>query len=231
MMGDPRALCWITSSTLSSIRAMGLAVMSDEPGGPTHPVATRAGRSGDEIWTLPNLLTLGRLVLGCVVFALVAWGQFRWALGLFVIAALSDALDGYLARALGQTSALGRQLDPLVDKVIVIGTLTFLLPLPNTGLAPWMVVAILVRELGVQTLRSLVEGQGIAFGAKASGKFKMLMQCLAIAAILATQGLEPSTAVYLLRDAFIWIAVGLTLYSGLAYLAAAWPLLTNSTNP
>lgn len=183
----------------------------------------------EAVWTVPNLLTLARLGLGCVVFALVSIRQFHWALGVFVIAALSDAADGYLARALGQVTALGRQLDPLVDKLIVLGTMIFLLPLPDTGLEPWMVVAILIRELGVQTIRSLIEGRGVAFGAKAAGKLKMVLQCLAVSAILATQGIDGPRWLELARDVLIWTAVGLTVFSGVTYLRAAWPHLSDSS--
>jgi CDP-diacylglycerol--glycerol-3-phosphate 3-phosphatidyltransferase len=148
----------------------------------------------------------------------------------FVVAALTDALDGYLARALGQTSALGRQLDPLVDKLIVLGAMIFLVRVPDSGVAPWMVVVILVRELGVQTIRSLVEGRGVAFGAKSAGKLKMVLQCLAVVASLATQGQESPNRLWLARDVLIWGAIGMTVWSGFTYLLAAWPLLRDPGN-
>src|SRR5947209_7615652 len=78
----------------------------------------------------------------------------------------SDALDGYLARKLGQETPVGRQLDPLVDKLIVGAALVHLLPLKGSGLMPWMVTTIVVRELIVQALRSLIEGRGEPFGAR-----------------------------------------------------------------
>ena len=110
---------------------------------------------------------------------------YWWALAVFVVAALTDALDGYFARLLDQGTAIGRQLDPLVDKVIVCGAFIYLLSVPaDTGLAPWMVTTIVVRELLIQGLRSHLEGGGQAFGAKTAGKLKTLAQCLSISAIL-----------------------------------------------
>src|SRR5262245_5188119 len=114
-------------------------------------------------WNVPNTLTLGRLVLAVAVFALIARAYYLAALLVFAVAALTDALDGYLARRLNQMTAIGRQLDPLVDKVIICGGFVFLLAVPDSGLWPSMVAAIIVRELIVQALRSLIEGRGEPF--------------------------------------------------------------------
>ena len=123
----------------------------------------------------------------------MANGWYWSALVVFVVAALTDALDGYFARLLDQGTAIGRQLDPLVDKVIVCGAFIYLLTVPgDTGLAPWMVTTIVVRELLIQGLRSHLEGGGQAFGAKTAGKLKTLVQCLSISAILVVLGLQPS---------------------------------------
>jgi CDP-diacylglycerol---glycerol-3-phosphate 3-phosphatidyltransferase len=173
-------------------------------------------------WNVPNTLSVGRIVLTVFVCALIAYEQFIAALVVFAIAALTDALDGYLARRLGQTTAVGRQLDPLVDKVMVAAALIYLLTVKGSGLAPWMVAVIVVRELLIQGLRSLLEGQGRAFGAKWAGKLKTLFQCLAIGAILLCLGVQPSPFFIWTRDLLTLAAVGLTLYSGGAYLVAGW---------
>jgi CDP-diacylglycerol--glycerol-3-phosphate 3-phosphatidyltransferase len=164
---------------------------------------------------------LSRLVLAVVVFALVANGRYWSALIVFVVAALTDTLDGYFARLLDQGTAIGRQLDPLVDKVIVCGSFIYLLTVPDTGLAPWMVTTIVVRELLIQGLRSHLEGGGQAFGAKTAGKLKTLAQCLSIVAILIVLGLQPSPTWHRVRDLITWSAVGLTIYSGLGYVLLA----------
>ena len=179
-------------------------------------------------WNVPNTLTVSRLVLAVGVFGLIAVGAYWSALAVFGLAALTDAFDGYFARRLGQVTSIGRQLDPLVDKVIVTGGFIYLLTIPGTGLAPWMVTAIVVRELIVQALRSLIEGRGEPFGARWAGKLKTTFQCLSIAAILLGLALQPARPWLLARDALTWSAVALTIYSGMGYLSLAWPKLGGS---
>ena len=197
--------------------------MTEIPTAPSRPV--------EQFWNVPNALTLGRLGLAVVVFACIAHGRYRSALAVFIIAALTDALDGYFARLLNQATALGRQLDPLVDKVIVCGVYIYLLTVPETGLSPWMVTTIVVREMLIQGLRSHLEGGGQAFGAKTAGKLKTLTQCLSISAILAALSVEPPSALLILRDVLTWSAVGLTIYSGLGYFALAIPRLKGGATP
>ena len=186
------------------------------------------------IWNVPNALTVGRLLLGLLVFGLIAVGQYLGAAAVFGLAALTDALDGYLARLLKQETALGRQLDPLVDKVIVAGSYIYLLAIPGTGVAAWMVTAIVIRELLIQGLRSHLEGQGQAFGARTAGKLKTVVQCLSITAILL--GLTRTDLAWWVpvRDGLTWLAVFLTLYSGIGYVVNALPSLkrpVTDTNP
>jgi len=190
-------------------------------------VAAMADPAVPRFWNVPNTLTVGRLGLSVVVFALIGWEQWLAALAVFGLAALSDALDGYLARKLNQVTPLGRQLDPLVDKVIVAGAYIYLLNVEGTGLAPWMVTTVVIRELLIQGLRSHLEGAGQAFGAKTAGKIKTTLQCLSICAILLTLSAQPATgSVWRFgRDALTWGAVGMTLYSGLGYVVAALPSL------
>jgi CDP-diacylglycerol--glycerol-3-phosphate 3-phosphatidyltransferase len=176
-------------------------------------------------WNVPNTLTLSRLVLAVIVFILIDVESYASALFVFALASLTDALDGYLARLLDQATPIGRQLDPLIDKVIVAGTYIYLLSVSGTGVFPWMVTAIVVRELLIQGLRSHLEGQGQPFGARTAGKLKTLFQCLSIMAILLCLAIRPSPGWLLARDALTWSAVGLTLYSGFAYLALALPWL------
>jgi CDP-diacylglycerol--glycerol-3-phosphate 3-phosphatidyltransferase len=177
-------------------------------------------------WNVPNTLTVGRLALACVVFVLMAFHQYALALGAFLLAALTDALDGYFARLLGQDTPIGRQLDPLIDKVIVSGCYIDLAAIPGTGVFPWMVTAIVVRELLIQGLRSLLEGQGQPFGAKLAGKLKTTVQCLSISAALLVLSLGTTAPGLLwIRDILTWLAVALTIYSGASYLIGAMPAL------
>jgi CDP-diacylglycerol--glycerol-3-phosphate 3-phosphatidyltransferase len=195
---------------------------------PKATVATMAQPAQPPFWNVPNTLTLARLGLAVAVFALIAYARYFAALAVFGLAALSDALDGYLARLLDQATPIGRQLDPLVDKVIVSGTYIYLLTVKeDTGVQPWMVTTIITRELLIQGLRSHLEGQGQAFGARMAGKVKTTFQCLSISAVLLVLSVRPDPHPLLLlgRDALTWAAVGLTVYSGVAYVFAAAPSL------
>ena len=118
-----------------------------------------APRARPPVLNVPNVLTVSRLVLAIILFAFLAYEWLATALVLFLIAASTDWLDGYLARKRGETTTLGRILDPFVDKVVVIGTFIFLLAIPadETGLAPWMVTLVVARELLVTGLRSYLE--------------------------------------------------------------------------
>ena len=182
-----------------------------------------------KFWNVPNTLTMSRLVLAIVVFALISYAFYFSAAVVFTAAAVTDALDGYLARLLKQETPIGRQLDPLIDKVIVSGTYVYLLTVPGTGVSPatgvypWMVTTIIVRELLIQGLRSLLEGQGQPFGARLAGKLKTLFQCLSIIAILLVLSLQPPAVWLWGRDLLTWVAVGLTIYSGLGYIVLAMP--------
>jgi CDP-diacylglycerol---glycerol-3-phosphate 3-phosphatidyltransferase len=178
-------------------------------------------------WNVPNTLTISRLGLAVCVFAFIDYQLYFWALALFLAAAITDALDGYFARLLKQDTPIGRQLDPLIDKVIVAGCYIYLATIGGTGVLPWMVTAIVVREILIQGLRSHLEGQGQPFGARTAGKLKTLVQCLSISAVLLCLALLPAQPVSFLwiRDILTWLAVALTLYSGLLYVWVALPKL------
>jgi len=191
-----------------------------------------SGETAPRFWNVPNTLTMMRLLLSFVVFGLIAQERFFFALIVFVIAAATDALDGYFARLLNQVTPLGRQLDPLIDKVIVSGAFIYLVTIPGTGIQPWMVTTIIVRELLIQGLRSHLEGQGQAFGAKMAGKLKTLFQCLSISAVLLALAFPPPPPWLIGRDILTWIAVGLTIYSGLGYVVSGLSLLRQeAVNP
>ncbi len=196
---------------------------------PQSPVAAEAGapaRPAGRFWNVPNTLSVSRLGLAVFVLAAIAAGWYGWALGLFLVAGVSDWLDGYFARLLGQDTPLGRQLDPLVDKVIICGAFIYLEAVPGAGVYPWMVAAIVFRELIIQGLRSLMEGHGMAFGAKMAGKLKTTCQCASISAVLLVLWMgDAPPALVLVRDVLTWLAVALTLYSGGAYLRHAAPAL------
>ena len=117
------------------------------------------------VLNLANQLTAGRLVLAVVLFALIGFKLWLWCIIIFALAAFTDWLDGFLARTQGLSSPLGRNLDPLVDKVLMCGAYIFLLPLGSRDgwLMPWMVTVVVIRELIITGLRSFLENQGATF--------------------------------------------------------------------
>ncbi len=179
---------------------------------------------------LPNLITLSRLGLAVVLFALIdAEGYWITAAVLFVVAASTDALDGFIARRYGMVTALGRVLDPFVDKIIVCGSFVFLLEKQgNSGVNAWMVIIVIGREMFVTSLRSFLEQQGQDFSANWIGKLKMAMQCLAVTASLLSLSPEIQKSYpdfNTARDVLLWTAVAITFYSGIAYVQRALAML------
>lgn len=153
----------------------------------------------------------------------------------FIVAGLTDFVDGYWARKYGQVTQLGRILDPFADKFVVCGSFIFLVAEPNSLVAAWMAVVVVGRELLVTALRSFLEERGGDFSAKWSGKWKMALQCLAVVLCLwrlsyfsASDGTGSSLPPDWLTTATatsVWAAVALTVYSGIEYIVAAIRML------
>lgn len=190
------------------------------------------------IWNTPNLLTLLRIAL-IPVFILVYYLPFAWApllaTVLFVLAALTDWLDGYLARRLNQTSAFGAFLDPVADKMMVASALMLLAADPevrarvlDTHLFTVVIIIILGREITVSALREWMAELGNRASVAVSfiGKFKTGSQMLAIPFLLYRQPLV-GLPVFKIGEFLLYLAAALTLWSMLAYLKAAWPTLVN----
>jgi CDP-diacylglycerol--glycerol-3-phosphate 3-phosphatidyltransferase len=183
----------------------------------------------NDIFNLPNMITMVRLVLSIAVFVLIPVGQYTAALVIFVLAATTDWMDGYWARKYGQVTKLGRVLDPFVDKIIICGTYIFLAAEAQSGITAWMATVVMGREMLVTALRSVIEGSGGDFSAKWAGKVKMVVQCVAVVASLvalrhfAMQGQDQPLPDWL-RIALpvaAWASVAITVYSGLEYVFIA----------
>jgi len=179
------------------------------------------------VFNLPNQLTAARFVLGIVLFALIEQGLWVSGIVVFALAAITDWLDGYLSRKQGLVSTLGRNLDPLVDKVVICGAYIFLLPVAGAGLVPWMVTLVVGRELIITGLRSFMEHSGASFGADWLGKIKMVLQCATLFAIFLFLAYRENPAVVLvwLRDGFIYAMLVATALSGIQYIWRAFQLL------
>ncbi|MEW6745677.1 MAG: CDP-diacylglycerol--glycerol-3-phosphate 3-phosphatidyltransferase [Planctomycetota bacterium] len=190
---------------------------------------------------IPNRITVARLALAVVLFILLGyldaepsagWGWTVVAGIVFVIAAASDALDGYLARELGQVTDFGRVTDPVVDKVVICGSFIFLTASSwaRPLLPPWVVVIVVGREFLVTGIRGLLEVRGVPFGASWAGKGKMLSQCFTVPGILAVRVCDMtlpslSSAARWLALALVTLTVAMTLLSGATYMARAVRLL------
>lgn len=175
---------------------------------------------------IPNLITFSRLLLAILVFWLIDRGQ-HWLVAsiVFLIAAATDAIDGYIARRYGLVTVVGRILDPFVDKVIIGGAFVFLVAQPESGVNAWMAIIVIGREMFITSLRSFLESKGQDFSATWSGKIKMVLQCAAVAVsllYLEYGRLSASHAAFATgRDLLLWSAVAVTIYSGVAYVARA----------
>lgn len=205
---------------------------------------------------LPNLITLARLVLAVGVFVLMSQALritpgsdasqtiLQAAFWVWLVAALSDMLDGWLARKHGWVSAFGRIADPVVDKVLTLGVLAYLAPgdhvygrvgdfLPVMPI--WALVILLTREFLVTALRGYVESQGLAFPAERSGKLKMALQSVFIGVMIgAASGVSAPLHLGWLEDllrnrwaiaGIFWAMIALTVFSGGSYCLRAMNLL------
>lgn len=192
---------------------------------------------------VPNALVWLRLVLAAVFIALLTGSPLErpgvlWAsVAVFVIAALTDMLDGRLARAWDAVSRFGRVMDPFADKVLVLGAFVCLAgpafeaevrlgveverSVQASGVRAWMAVVILAREMLVTSMRALAEGEGQDFSAVRSGKLKMVAQSVGVPLIIATLALgawRPGEWGRAVIDATAWTMVGVTVVSGVPYV-------------
>ncbi len=200
---------------------------------------------------LPNQLTMLRLVLAAVFFVLLNCYRYAadspaWllpvAIVVFILAAATDALDGFLARRWHVESKFGRVMDPFCDKVLVIGAFVYLAGprfiIPGavaeddiaffsmvSGVYPWMVAVILARELLVTGIRGELEGAGVKFGANVFGKLKMILQSVVVPIVLAIVFIDPRREGWQwlawVRDILVYLTVIVTVFSGIPYITGA----------
>jgi len=200
-------------------------------------------------WKLPNQLTVARIGLAVAFFVLLGLYDhtapnaallLNAALVVYLVAGVTDVLDGWIARRYNWTSAFGRIADPFVDKVLVLGAFIMLAGsnfdargtgLPDADLPfwingqmlsavqSWMVVVILCRELLVSAVRGYSESQGIKFPATPAGKIKMLLQSTAICAVLLQlANFADTDGAIIAKIVLVWVATAGTVLSGLAYV-------------
>jgi CDP-diacylglycerol--glycerol-3-phosphate 3-phosphatidyltransferase len=177
---------------------------------------------------LPNALTLARIFLIPIVVVVLLTVEIRtwafWGASLFLAAALTDLLDGYLARQRKQITTLGRLLDPIADKLLISSALISLVQL---RIAPaWMVVIIIGREFAVSGLRSIAAHEGFSIDVSTLGKGKMVTQVAAVVGLILGHkygGWVQHTATILL-----WAVVFFALVSMVQYIREFWSKLDSS---
>lgn len=190
--------------------------VSSRPSGLTNP-GTKS-TLGVMTWTIPNQITLARiLAIPLFMYFLFAEGTiFKiLALAIFALAAMSDAVDGYLARSLKQVTPFGRFADPIADKILVAAALVSFVQLDELTATP--VVFILAREFLVTGLRILAVAEGKVISASPLGKAKTISHVGLVLFILATRYFGMGPVGLALKDAFLYLAVALAVISGGEY--------------
>lgn len=185
---------------------------------------------------LPNKITLSRIIATPVFmfflvpgwfgrfFGLDQWGRYA-AVVIFVLAALTDMVDGKLARRYNLVSELGKFLDPIADKLLVISALIALIKTDN--LPVWIVFIIISRELIISGFRLVAAGQGIVIAADKLGKLKTVTQIIAIVAILIRDFPFSLITDFPVGMTMMYIATLMTVISGINYVAKNIKILTS----
>ena len=177
-------------------------------------------------WSLPNLLTYGRILAIPALVALLYWPKDDWvrwiALAIYVLAAVTDFFDGFIARAWSQQSAIGRMLDPIADKLLVCALLLMLVADGTIhGWSLWAAIVILCREILVSGLREFLAELKVSVPVSQIAKWKTTAQLLALGFLVAGPAgdkvLPHNTQIGIVM---LWIAAGLTIYTGWDYFNA-----------
>lgn len=195
----------------------------------------------------PNRITALRFIGALALFAIFAiWGErdlatlsdergvFQLAFWLFIVTALSDILDGWLARRGNLITTFGRIADPFVDKVLIVGSMIFLATMSwsRVYFPAWIVVVIVAREFLVTSIRGWAESQGHKFPADSWGKVKMFLQCFAVGIVVGLVAFElPEGAQKFWRvvaEACVYATLIASVGSGVSYVVQVRRLIANS---
>ena len=174
----------------------------------------------NDLWSTPNLLSLGRVAFTPLMIWLLTFpGPTVSAVVaiLFFLACLSDWLDGYLARRDGIITNLGKFLDPLADKILIVSGYIILAAMPRDLAVPaWMVAVIASREVAVTGLRAIAREEGVVLEAESLGKAKTVMEVVALFSLMVHYTYGPLDF-FAAGMCFLWIAMILAVWSGVAY--------------
>ena len=170
-----------------------------------------------EIWNLPNSLTLFRIFLVpfLVVVLLTKFsGREYVGLAIFLVAAITDFLDGWVARRRNQLTRMGALLDPIADKLLTSAAFISLVEMDPAHVPAWMVVIIIGREFAVSGLRSIAAQQGVTIAASPLGKTKTISQVVAISLLIVSYELGEFRFI---SELSLWVVVLFSLVSGVDY--------------
>ncbi|QEL25832.1 CDP-diacylglycerol--glycerol-3-phosphate 3-phosphatidyltransferase [Bosea sp. F3-2] len=177
-------------------------------------------------WSLPNLLTYGRILAIPALVAILFWPRDDWmrwlALAIYTLAAITDYLDGYIARAWSQQSAIGRMLDPIADKLLVAALLLMLVYTGQIqGWTLWAAIVILCREILVSGLREFLADLKVSVPVSKVAKWKTTAQLFALGFLIAgPAGDKVLPGNTMIGTVLLWAAAGLTIYTGWDYFNA-----------
>ena len=179
---------------------------------------------GQESLNLPNFITLARILLipvFVVLFATPTPDRSLTAALVFIVAAVTDLLDGYLARRNGQVTTLGKLLDPIADKLLVLSALILLVNIDRVSAL--VAILIIAREVAVTGIRAIAAGEGMVISAETTGKYKMALQVVAIV-LLILEGTFLSSLgnLHLAGIVTLYLSLVLGYISGAQYVWSFW---------
>jgi CDP-diacylglycerol--glycerol-3-phosphate 3-phosphatidyltransferase len=186
------------------------------------------------LFTTPNLLTLSRIATVPLIIGLLLYpGPLTSAVAaaVFFVASITDFLDGYIARNYGSGTTLGKFLDPIADKLIVMSALIMLTGIARTPRVPaWMVAVIVGREIMVTGLRAIAAAEGEVIAADELGKYKMALQCIALQGLLIhyTWWHVDFFAAGML---VLWLSMVISIWSGIDYFIQAREIFLGRPRP
>jgi CDP-diacylglycerol--glycerol-3-phosphate 3-phosphatidyltransferase len=193
---------------------------------------------------LPNSITMSRIVM----IPLLLWiltSHFPWQTGgvqevtaslLFVLASITDGLDGYLARRRGQITTMGMLLDPLADKIMVTGALVALVAYNPDVVKVWIAVVIIGREFLISGLRSIASSEGFTIQASDLGKLKTVVQIVAVVSTILAHQWHHWQFGYLVVPvkwyavAAVYFALGISVISAIDYFVGFWKQIDHASN-
>ena len=179
-------------------------------------------RAGRCTMNLPNKLTMGRIIAVPFFIALYMTGYHWPALIIFILASLTDMLDGKIARKYNLVTNFGKIMDPLADKILVYSAFCLMV---GDGLIPaWVLIIILAREFLIAGMRTVAASEGIVIAADMSGKIKTVLQMVAVPllilyrAVETIDGFQYTQYVYYAAIGFLYASLFMTVYSGIEYI-------------